>query len=153
MMQFGSNPIADEKYFRRHGAYAILPKKGQFLVTHQGGIHDEFQLPGGGIDPGESPISALHREVMEETGWTVSNIRFFHRFRFFTFMPDYDMWAEKICHIFTASPGYRKLSKPKEPEHSAHFVTREAFPSILAVEGDRWCAQRFIQHQLKWLKD
>ena len=151
-MQFGSNPVGNQKYIRRHGAYAILPRQDAFLITYQGGSHNEFQLPGGGIDPGESPVAALHREVLEETGWTVSNVRFFHRFRFFTYMPDYDMWAEKICHIFTARPGYRQLSKPKEPEHSAHFVTQEEFPKILGVDGDRWCAQHFIKVQSKWSK-
>ncbi|MFF5342243.1 NUDIX domain-containing protein [Streptomyces althioticus] len=27
-------------------------------------------LPGGGMDPGESPLEAAEREVREETGWS-----------------------------------------------------------------------------------
>ena len=34
------------------------------LATHQAEPVPEFQLPGGGIDQGEHPIPALHREVL-----------------------------------------------------------------------------------------
>ena len=42
------------------------------LATHQAEPVPEFQLPGGGIDRGEHPIAALHREVYEETGWKIA---------------------------------------------------------------------------------
>ena len=70
----------------------------------------ELQLPGGGIDPGESPLRALHREVRGD--------RLAHRrparlgaFRRFTFMPEYDIWAEKLCLIYVARP-VRALGPP-----------------------------------------
>ncbi len=34
-----------------------------------------WDIPGGHIENGESPEEALHREVMEETGATLSNVR------------------------------------------------------------------------------
>jgi len=30
-----------------------------------------WELPGGKVDPGESPLSALHREILEELGVTI----------------------------------------------------------------------------------
>ena len=67
----------DVKYTRRPGAYAVLERNGQILLTHQMEPEPEFQLPGGGIDPGEHPIFALHREIYEETGWRVSGFFWF----------------------------------------------------------------------------
>jgi len=36
-------------------------------------------LPGGNVDPGEDPLTAAHRELLEETGLTVPELRLFWR--------------------------------------------------------------------------
>lgn len=57
----------------RVGAYAIvLDEAGRQLLAHwnEGG-RTGWTLPGGGIDPGESPAAAVVREVLEETGFEV----------------------------------------------------------------------------------
>ena len=89
-----------------------------FLATYPGGTYiKEYQLPGGGVDPGESAVyKRLHREVFEETGWRITQPRVFFRFKRFLFMPDYDLWAEKICTIYSAQP-VRRHSTPPEPDH------------------------------------
>ena len=102
--RFGEAVKPEQRYRRRPGAYAVLMREGQVLVTHQSEPNPEFQLPGGGIDPGESAIRALHREVYEETGWTISSARRIGAYRRFTFMPEYEIWAEKLCHIYLARP-------------------------------------------------
>ncbi|MEP1933849.1 MAG: NUDIX hydrolase, partial [Roseibium sp.] len=102
--RFGEPPIAGQTYTRRAGAYAILPRDNQLLLTCQLGPEPDIQLPGGGIDPGESPITALHREVFEETGWRISTPRRVGAFRRFVYMPEYDLWAEKLCSIYVARP-------------------------------------------------
>jgi 8-oxo-dGTP diphosphatase len=70
----------------------------------------EVQLPGGGVDPGEQLIPALHREVMEETGWHVCVNQKKGVFERFTYMPEYKIWAHKICHIYSCKAVYRKTS-------------------------------------------
>ena len=70
--RFGTPPEAGRSYTRRPGVYAILPRRGMLLLTRQEAPAPELQLPGGGIDPGESPLTALHREVFEETGWRIA---------------------------------------------------------------------------------
>ncbi|WP_321365400.1 NUDIX hydrolase [uncultured Celeribacter sp.] len=106
------------------------------MLTYQAGMHHEFQLPGGGIDPGESPLHALHREVFEETGWRIANPRFLGAFRRFVFMPEYDLWAEKICHIYRAFP-VRKLAEPTEVDHSVHWASLDQAMISLGNPGDR----------------
>lgn len=96
----------------------------------------EFQLPGGGIDAGESPICALHREVLEETGWTVSNPVRLGCYRRFAYMPEYDLWAEKTATIYLARPALRR-GMPSEPGHTAVWMDAKHAFVELASEGDR----------------
>ena len=123
-------------YKNRPGVYAILERNGRVLLTHQAEPEPEFQLPGGGIDPGENPIPALHREVMEETGWKISNLRKCGVYRRFTYMPEYDLWAEKICHIYSARPTVN-LGPPTEDGHTAIWTTPGVAIDLVASDGDR----------------
>jgi 8-oxo-dGTP diphosphatase len=143
LLRFGTTPDAHRHYRRRPGAYAILPYKGGLLATYQGGRNQEYQLPGGGIDSGESPLHALHREVFEETGWCITQPQVFFRFKVFSFMPDYDLWAEKICTIYVARPVYRK-SSPSEPDHHPVLLPIDVALSDLASEGDRHAVAKFF---------
>lgn len=133
--RFGTRPKAGQSYKYRAGAYAILPRKGQILLTWQGDPHNEVQLPGGGIDPGESAIQALHREVFEETGWRIAKPRRLGAFRRFTYMPEYKMWAEKVCHIYLATPTIR-LADPVEADHTAIWMTPDVALATLFNDGD-----------------
>ncbi|HBZ43024.1 MAG TPA: NUDIX hydrolase [Maritimibacter sp.] len=135
MRRFG-DPIVKNQYYRpRPGAYAILPREGKLLLTHQDEPTPEFQLPGGGIDPGESPLIALYREVREETGWHIARPRRLGFFRRFAYMPEYDLWAEKVCHVFVAHP-VREKHEPTEPGHEAVWMDPEFAVSLLGNAGD-----------------
>ena len=68
MRRFGEPRRNEISYARRPGAYAIIAQGDELLLTLQDAAELELQLPGGGIDPGETSIQALHREVFEETG-------------------------------------------------------------------------------------
>ncbi len=52
----------------------ILNDDGQVLLQHRAD-NGYWNLPGGGLELGESLETALHREVMEETGLTVRVVR------------------------------------------------------------------------------
>jgi 8-oxo-dGTP diphosphatase len=134
--RFDQPPLPGQCYRRRPGVYAILERDGRILLTHQANPWPEYQLPGGGIDRGESPVAALHREVREETGWTIGGLRRLGIYRRFVFMPDYDIWAEKICTIYLARPILR-LGPPEEPGHSAHWAAPREAVSLLDNPGDR----------------
>jgi 8-oxo-dGTP diphosphatase len=59
---------------QRVGAYALVPDAGRLLLTRYAGS-GRWSLPGGGIDHGEQPIDAVHREVREETGLSLADAR------------------------------------------------------------------------------
>ncbi|KFE35076.1 NUDIX domain-containing protein [Thioclava atlantica] len=144
--RFGESVKPGQNYRLRPGAYAVLIRDGRVLVTHQEAPLPEFQLPGGGIDPGEGAIDALHREVREETGWAITGLRRLGAYRRFTYMPEYEFWAEKLCSIWTARPVLRR-GAPSEPGHSAHWMAPGEALDALANEGDRhflWQALRTL---------
>jgi len=59
-------------------AHALIQKDGKYLVTRRSAMNDymplKWDVPGGGVDPGETMEKTLVREVKEETGLTI-NIR------------------------------------------------------------------------------
>jgi 8-oxo-dGTP diphosphatase len=72
-LQFGE-PQSGLKYRDRPAAFGVAEHHGQIAlicVTREGQapFHD---LPGGGIEPGESDARALAREFVEETGLVVA---------------------------------------------------------------------------------
>lgn len=134
--RIGEAVRADRRYRLRPGAYAMLVLGDSLLMTFQAEPTPELQLPGGGVDPGESPVRALHREVMEETGWTIAAPRRVGAYRRFTYMPEYDRWAEKLCAIYIARPVLRR-GEPTEPGHTALWLPVADAPEMAANEGER----------------
>ena len=132
----GAPVESGRRYKLRPGAYAILERDGLVLLTHQSAPVPEYQLPGGGIDPGEHMLPALHREIVEETGWRAGPLRRVGAFRRFTFMPEYDLWAEKLCHVFAGRPTLQ-MGPPIEPDHVPVWTTPEEAKTLVANEGDR----------------
>ena len=141
--RFGEAVKAGQRYRRRAGVYGILLDGDAILLTHQAAPVPEYQLPGGGIDPGEAPIAALHREVFEETGWHIAGLRHVGTFRRFTYMPEYDKWAEKICAVFVARPVLR-LGPPTEAGHRAVWTTGRLALGLLDNAGDRAMLARVL---------
>lgn len=134
--RYGPPPLKHVSYTTRHGVYAIILRGQTILCTLQESPQVEIQLPGGGIDPGETPLPALHREVQEETGWAISKPTKIGVFRRFTFMPEYDLWAEKVCHIYLAQAALRR-SEPTEKGHHAVWLPLESAEDALRNEGDQ----------------
>ena len=139
--RFGEARRRDKRYTLRTGVYAILPRRRDVLLTHQARPIPEFQLPGGGVDPGESPLAALHREVMEETGWRIAHPVRLGAFRRFTFMPEYELWAEKLCHVYLAHP-VRQVAPPSEPDHIEIWAPGRIAVELVGNDGDR----AFLRH-------
>ncbi|MCY4152863.1 MAG: NUDIX hydrolase [Aestuariivita sp.] len=141
ILRLGEPRQCHRRYALRPGAYAVLPRNGKLLLTVQFGHEVEIQLPGGGIDAGESSIAALHREVFEETGWRISKPKRLGAFRRFVFLPEYDIWAEKICHVFLARPT-RSVSPPIDRDHEVLWAVPQRAICLLNHEGDRFFASQ-----------
>ena len=142
--RYGETVRRKIRYVERHGAYALAVCGGLVLLTHQREPIPEFQLPGGGIDPGESPLAALYRESLEETGWHLRAIRRFAVYRRFTYMPEYDLWARKTHRIYLCTATLR-AGKPSERFHTAHWVDAGTAMNVLASVGDRAILRQAVE--------
>ncbi len=63
---------------QRVAAYAVVVADDRLLLTQLAGYtgaEGRWNLPGGGLDPGESPTDGVVREVAEETGQVVDDVR------------------------------------------------------------------------------
>lgn len=136
MRRYGEPRKSGQAYITRPGAYAILVSGDQVLLTFQQTPYPELQLPGGGIDPGESPVQALHREVIEETGYRIGTPRRLGAYQRYCFMPEYEIWARKVCHIYLARAG-RRISEPLEVAHHAVWLPWHEAVDAVEIAGDR----------------
>ena len=136
MRRMGERIRPGRNYRHRNGVYVIALTGRGVLLTLAHSPVPEIQLPGGGIDPGEAPLRALHREVAEETGWRIAEPRRVGAYRRFSFMPEYRLWAEKVCTVYVAR-AVRRLADPDEANHTPIVVPLALAPSLVASAGDR----------------
>ena len=141
--RYDAPPAHHIRYRLRPGAYALICRGNEALLTLQTEPLPELQLPGGGIDRGEHILPALHREVAEETGWHIHVTRRLGAFRRFVFMPEYDLWAEKLCHVYLARPGLRR-GPPTDPHHHVIWSDLDSAAQVLGNAGDRAFVAAFV---------
>ncbi|CAN7336564.1 NUDIX hydrolase [Knoellia sp. LjRoot47] len=70
--------VANAVPYQRIAAYAVVRSSRGVLMTElseRTNAAGLWNLPGGGLDPGEEPSDAVVREVHEETGQRVSDVR------------------------------------------------------------------------------
>ena len=144
MRRIGEPWLPGRPYRDRPGVYALITGAGGLLCVLQDG---ELQLPGGGIDPGEQPLRALHREVLEETGWRIAEPRRIDGFQRYNWLPDYRFWARKVQAFYLAR-AVRQLSPPLEADHLPMWLEPELAARKLDVAGDREMVRRALARGL-----
>jgi 8-oxo-dGTP diphosphatase len=76
-MSFPAAPILDQSKITsdcpvsQSGAYAVIHDRAGRVLTVRG-ESGRFYLPGGRLEPGETPRQALVRELREECGWSAA---------------------------------------------------------------------------------
>jgi ADP-ribose pyrophosphatase len=132
------------------GSVVILPvdKTGRVLLVrqfrHAAGQY-LWELPAGGLDGDENPLSGAKRELLEETGYTSENWR---KALFFYVSPGF---LDESMHIYVARDLKRGKAQPEEDE----FITKRLFPlrqALKMVNGGKILDAKTIVGIL-WLRE
>ncbi|MEE2773750.1 MAG: NUDIX domain-containing protein [Pseudomonadota bacterium] len=147
MRRFGETLKRGIRYRTRVGVYGIIMVGKDILLTEEDG--NEILLPGGGVDQNEQMTHALVRECYEETGWKILPIRRLGAYQRFVFMPEYDLWAHKVCHIYLCR-GIYPICLPIEKKHIALIAPLKTAKNLLGSNfGDISFVENFANSKSK----
>jgi 8-oxo-dGTP pyrophosphatase MutT (NUDIX family) len=127
--------------WRRSAKALLVDPAGRLLLLH---LHDPveaalgrwWELPGGGVEDGESDEQACAREVAEETGYVVDPAAvgpvLWRRRATFRWL-GVRRWQLETVHVVRLPPGARPTaSTPTDEESSAFLGSRWFAPAALA---------------------
>lgn len=116
--------------FNRKATRAIVLNGSDILLLYTERYHD-YSLPGGGIDEGEDKISALIRELKEETGaQNVRNIQEFGLYEEYRpwYKPEFDIvHMESYCYSCDID------EELLDPEFEAHELANGMVPKWVNI--------------------
>jgi 8-oxo-dGTP diphosphatase len=121
-------------------------------ATNHGGY---YKLPGGGVDPGEDVIEALHREVLEEIGYEVEIGEPVGRI--LQFEEERGFLQESLCYraTITGGDGVASLTE-SEARHGMETVTFDslalAISAVAAYRPNRDRAAAVTRRELRFLQ-
>ena len=120
----------EEKWDKRVGVYGIcITEKGLLVINKtQGPYRKCYDLPGGGIEIGETQHNALVREVKEETGLDVQVIAKLGKCEFLVPWPTQNAThLHHIVHLYQIKHLTTKIISPKkfagQDSSGAHWLT------------------------------
>ncbi|WP_163933431.1 NUDIX hydrolase [Paraferrimonas sp. SM1919] len=90
--------VSNKTIFTRKSARAIVLKEQQILLLYTG-RYDDYSLPGGGVDDGESIEQGLIRELAEETG--ANNIKVEKEFGLYEEIRPWNRHGYELVHMLS----------------------------------------------------
>jgi len=139
VLQFGQQ-VDGVEYRDRPGAYGLIVKDQQIAITR---VRNKLYLPGGGIEDGETPEQALHREVLEETGWQIQIEAMVGESRQFIRSDLYNAYFNKLQSFYTAR-ALQVVTAGIEPDHELVWLSFEEAASGLVEDSDTWAVKSFL---------
>ena len=126
-----------------------------------------YSLPGGGQEQFETMAEAIHRECLEETGYSVEPVRFAALMEEICVDPhireNYPKYAHKMLHFFLCQLTSTERLEPTETDESQiaiewvniadvpslHLLPKqicEAFPRLIAEESPKFLGSVYLEH-------
>lgn len=137
--QFGER-IAGNIYTSRPGAYAVVFDADRRVAVVKNRYGYYFLL-GGGAEPSETMEDALHREVLEESGYEIQIHRKFGEATECFWSEVGRRYFEVHGHFYAASFGQR-VREPVDDDHVLVWLTAEEAVKQLCRESQAWAVRQ-----------
>ncbi len=124
-------------YKPRAGAYGILERDGLIACARIGFDNYKYDLPGGAIDPGETPEQAVAREFGEETGLVAEAVRPVTDLMHY-FISDDGTPYNNHCHYYEMRLTGENPALKTEVDHELVWLNPLQVITSLKNEGYAW---------------
>ncbi|MBX9976316.1 NUDIX hydrolase [Cytobacillus firmus] len=145
MINVFGNQIKGLDYKIRKGAYAVIfnsENEKVLTVQNQSG---HYFLPGGGIEKGESEIECLKREVLEETGYEISNYFFIGNAK--SYLPQTKKRPMLSDGYFYLADLGDKIQEPTEEDHVMKWIEIRRLAEVLVHGHHIWAVREGIRYK------
>lgn len=140
MIRIGTK-IENVQYAKRDGVYAIIERENdnKIAIATDG---DYFFL-GGGIEEGETEIEALRRELIEESGYSVKNIKYFDKISSY-YISQRRGALDKIATFYIAEFD-EKVTEPIEKNYKIVWINPSEYKDKLYRDYQRYILDKYVK--------
>lgn len=129
-------------YNKRPGAYVIIERDKDNKIAIATDAVDVYFFLGGGIEENEIAEDALKREVIEEAGYSLKNIKFFDKVTSWCHS-EANRYMDVEATIYIANFD-KTIAKPIEEDHKIIWVNPYEYKDKLYHEYQRYILNKYI---------
>lgn len=141
MIRIGKK-IEGEKYKKRLGSYVIIEREQDNKIAIATANGDYFFL-GGGLEGEETEEEALKREVIEEAGYSLRNIKYFSTIT--AWADGGDRGPLDVTATFYIAKFDKKITEPIERDHKVLWINVNEYKDKLYHEYQRYILNEYIK--------
>lgn len=140
MIRIGER-VQGVEYTKRPASYVIIEHdEGKKIAIAK--ANETWFFIGGGIEEGETEIDALKREVIEEAGYSIKDIKYFDKVT---------AWADggkrgplDVTATFYIAKFDKKIAEPIEKDHQIFWVNANEYKEKLFHEYQRYILEEYV---------
>lgn len=133
------------KYTKRIGAYVIIEREEDNKIGIATTIEGDYFFLGGGLENEETEEEALKRELLEESGYSIKNVKYFDKVT---------AWADggsrgplDVTATFYIAEFDKKIVEPTEKDHKVIWVDANEYKDKLYHEYQRYILNKYIENK------
>jgi 8-oxo-dGTP diphosphatase len=143
MQQFGTK-VTGAQYIERQAVYGIMQQStGNKIGVIRLKPNQLLVLPGGGIEKGEGKLNCLKREMMEETGFCISNPVYVCKGAQYFQSRDGNTYIHNVADFYSCFAGAR-IREPIEADHELIWISPEEAVPNLFHEHQAWAVRCYF---------